>query len=158
MKRLLLSRMRILMNHGFYGLLLMHMIFALDENCETAATDGKRIMFGPDFLEKLSDQELDFVMMHEILHVVLQHCFRQGDRDDDRFNVACDIVVNSNILLSNHMNLQSIMLEGQPAMHFVPNGQEGYEYTAEQVYAMLPMTAMVKKKGKQPFCKENQMN
>ena len=32
MKRLLLSRMRILMNHGFYGLLLMHMVFALDKD------------------------------------------------------------------------------------------------------------------------------
>ena len=150
MKRLLLSRMRILMNHGFYGLLLMHMVFALDENCETAATDGKRIFFGPDFLEKLSDGELDFIMMHEILHVVLQHCFRQGERDNERFNIACDIVVNSNILLSNHLDLRSIMLEGQPAMHIAPNGQEGYELTAEQVYGMLPVMTGVKRKKKQP--------
>lgn len=44
-KRLLLSRMRILCNNGFYGLLLMHMIYSIDENCETAATDGCRIFF-----------------------------------------------------------------------------------------------------------------
>ena len=93
-RRLLLSRMRILCNHGFYGLLLMHMIYAIDEDCDTAATDGCRIFFGPGFLEELSDAELDFVMMHEILHVVLQHCLRQGDRDNERFNIACDIVVN----------------------------------------------------------------
>ena len=37
MKRLLLSRMRILCSSGFYGLLLMHMVYAIDENCETAA-------------------------------------------------------------------------------------------------------------------------
>ena len=36
-KRLLLSRMRILINNGFYGLLLMHIGFALDENISTAA-------------------------------------------------------------------------------------------------------------------------
>ena len=75
-KRLLLSRMRILYNHGFYGLLLMHMIYAVSEEIETACTDGVRITFGIDFLDSLSDSELDFVMMHEILHVVLQHCFR----------------------------------------------------------------------------------
>jgi predicted metal-dependent peptidase len=40
-------------------------------------------------------------MMHEILHVVLQHCLRGEDRDQERFNIACDIVVNSNILLEN---------------------------------------------------------
>ena len=77
MKRLLLSRMRILCSSGFYGLLLMHMVYAIDENCETAATDGRRIFFGPKFLDELGDRELDFIMMHEILHVVLQHCFRQ---------------------------------------------------------------------------------
>ena len=145
MKRLLLSRMRILMNHGFYGLLLMHMVFALDKDCETAATDGRRIFFGPDFLENLSDGELDFVLMHEILHVVLQHCFRQGERDNERFNIACDIVVNSNILLSNHLDLRSITLQGQPAMHIAPDGQEGYELTAEQVYGMLPVISKTSK-------------
>lgn len=137
-KRLLMSRMRILCNHGFYGLLLMHMIYALDENCETAATDGRRIFFAPKFLDELSDTELDFIMMHEILHVVLQHCLRQGERDDELFNIACDIVVNSNILFSNNMDFESIMLKKYgESMHVAPNGKEGYEYTAEQVYEML---------------------
>ena len=139
MKRLLLSRMRILINNGFYGLLLMHMVFSIDENCETAATDGRRIFFGAKFLEKLSDPELDFVMMHEILHVVLQHCLRGENREAERYNIACDIVVNSNICLSNNHDLRSITLRGQgPSMHIAPNGKEGYEYTAEEVYAMLP--------------------
>lgn len=138
-KRLLLSRMRILCNHGFYGLLLMHMIYALDEDCNTAATDGRRIFFGPGFLEELSDAELDFVMMHEILHVVLQHCLRQGDRDNERFNIACDIVVNSNILLSENGNRKAITLKKYgESMHLAPDGKEGYEYTAEQIYDMLP--------------------
>ena len=138
MKRLLLSRMRILCNNGFYGLLLMHMIYSIDENCETAATDGRRIYFGPRFLDELSDSELDFIMMHEILHVVLQHCLRQGDRDNEQFNIACDIVVNSNILLSENMNLKSITLKKYgESMHLAPDGKEGYEYTAEQVYEML---------------------
>lgn len=56
----------------------MHMILAVDENCETAATDGYRIYFGPKFLDELSDREVDFVMMHEILHVALQHCLRSS--------------------------------------------------------------------------------
>ena len=138
-KRLVMSRMRLLINNGFYGLLLMHMIYSIDENCETAATDGHRIFFGPKFLDDLSDSELDFIMMHEILHVVLQHCMRQGDCDSEQFNIACDIVVNSNILLSNNMNRNSIKLKKYgESMHIAPDGKEGYEYTAEQVYAMLP--------------------
>ena len=117
----------------------MHMIYSIDENCATAATDGRRIFFGPEFLDALSDSELDFIMMHEILHVVLQHCLRQEDRDNEQFNIACDIVVNSNILLSNHMDRSSITLKKYgESMHLAPDGKEGYEYTAEQVYAMLP--------------------
>lgn len=139
-KRLLWSRLRILNNNGFYGLLLMHTVFSLDENCPTAYTDGKRIAFNPDFLEQLNDDELDFIMMHEIMHIVLQHCFRSGDRTPEMFNIACDIVVNSNILFSNNMDLRSITLrlEGSPSTHKAPDGKEGYEYTAEQVYEMLP--------------------
>ena len=137
-KRLLLSRMRLLCSNGFYGLLLMHMRYSIDESCETAATDGHRIFFGPEFLDELSDSELDFIMMHEILHVVLQHCLRQGDRDNEQFNIACDIVVNSNILLSENMNLKAISLKKYgESIHLAPNGKEGYEYTAEQVYGML---------------------
>lgn len=138
-QRLLLSRMRILCNHGFYGLLLMHMVYSIDEKLETACTDGIRITFGTDFLDSLSDSELDFVMMHEILHVVLQHCLRGEDRDHETFNIACDIVVNSNILLENNMKSSSIALKSYgESMHIAPDGKEGYEYTAEQVYAMLP--------------------
>ena len=145
MKRLLMSRMRILINNGFYGLLLMHMLYSIDENCKTAATDGIRIYFGPDFLDGLNDVELDFVMMHEIIHVVLQHCLRTGERDKERFNIACDIVVNSNILLSENMNLKAITLRKYgEAMHLAPSGKEGYEYTAEQVYDMLPPTLNIK--------------
>ncbi len=138
-KRLMMSRMRLLINNGFYGLLLMHMIYSIDENCETVAADGRRIYFSPQFLDKLRDPELDFVLMHEILHIVLQHCFRRGDRDRDRFDRACDIVVNSNILHSNNMNTEAITIkEYGESIHVAPDGKEGYEYTAEQVYDMLP--------------------
>lgn len=145
-KRLLLSRMRILYNHGFYGLLLMHMIYAVSEEIETACTDGVRITFGIDFLDSLSDSELDFVMMHEILHVVLQHCFRGDVEDPEAYNIAADIVVNSNIMLENGMKASSITLSKYGiAMHVAPDGKEGHEYTAEQVYAMLPKN--LNKKG-----------
>ena len=131
--------MRILCNHGFYGLLLMHMIYSIDESAETAYTDGERIAFGPKFLDELSDEELDFVMMHEILHVVLQHCLRGEGWERERYNIAADIVVNSNIMLENGGNPSSITLsEYGESMHTAPDGKEGHLYTAEEVYEMLP--------------------
>ncbi len=136
--RLLLARMRILCNHGFYGLLLMHMIYSIDEGCETAYTDGERIAFSPNFLEELSDKELDFVMMHEILHVVLQHCLRGEDKDNERYNIAADIVINSTIMHENDDKASSITLSKYgESMHIAPDGKDGYLYTAEEVYEML---------------------
>lgn len=135
--RILFSRLRLLQKHGFYGLLLMHVKFGLDEECETAYTDGEKICFSPLFLDKLSDKELDFILMHEILHIVLFHCFRHK-KDEELFNIACDIVVNSNILKSNDLDKSTITLkEFGESMHLAPNGLEGYNYTAEEVYDML---------------------
>lgn len=137
-KRLMLSKMRILCNNGFYGLLLMHMKYGLDAECGTAYTDGKVIRFDPKFLDELNDDELDFIMMHEILHVALKHCFRGRELEKELYNIACDIVVNSNILLSNNMDTRTITLRSDgEAIHLAPNGKEGYEYTAEEVYNML---------------------
>ena len=151
MRRLLISRMRILCSNGFYGLLIMHMKFALDEECETAATDGVKIFFNPVFLDSISDSELDYILMHEILHVVLQHCSSNADRDSEKFNIACDIVVNSNILKSCGMDENKITLEDYGvSAHLTPDGKEGYEYTAEQVYEMLPEIDPDGKKSKMP--------
>ena len=146
MRRILLARMSILTRNGFFGLLLMHMKFALDDTVGTAATDGDKIYFGPKFIDEISDSELIFVLMHEILHVALRHCFRTGNRDELGFNIACDIVVNSNILQAADGDKRSItLLKYGESMHVTPSGDEGCNYTAEEVYEMLP--AIVKKGG-----------
>ncbi len=152
--RLMKSRLRLLCTNGFYGLLLMHMVLTIDEECETAATDGVRIYFGPDFLENLTDSQIDIVMMHEILHIALQHCSRYGDFEPERFNIACDIVVNSIILESMGGNRKNIHLgKYGELMHETPDGKEGAKFTAEEVYAMLPAMNGKKSKNKMPGSK-----
>ncbi|MBQ6922365.1 MAG: hypothetical protein IJQ66_04680 [Clostridia bacterium] len=147
-KRLIISRTRLLCNHPFFGLLLMGAGFRLDETLETAATDGENIIFGVEFLKELSDKELDFVLMHEIMHVALSHCFRGENLSQEAFNIACDIVVNSNILAESGGNPAAISLKKWGvSMHLAPNGKEGALYTAEEVYEMLP--AYMKKDGEQ---------
>ena len=92
-KRLLLSRTRILIKYPFYGLLLMHVGFSVDFKCSTAYTDGRKIAFNPDFLDELTDSEVDTVMLHEVMHIVLKHCFRGHGLEDERYNIACDILL-----------------------------------------------------------------
>ncbi len=155
-QRLLMSRLRLLTTNGFFGLLLMHARFGLDTDCETAYTDGRAIRFSPDFMKTLSNKELDFVLMHEVMHMALRHCFRGQNLEQIRFNIACDIVVNSNILLSADMDEDSITLtQYGVSMHTAPDGKEGYHYTAEQVYQMLPSMPDKPKSGGQKNASES---
>ena len=144
-KRLFISRLRVINNHPFYGMLLMGIPFELDCECETAYTDGMRICFSPYFMDDLSDSELDFIMVHEILHMALKHTMRGKNYDNELHNIACDIVVNSIILASNNNDLKSITLNKYGiSMHIAPDGHEGAEYTSEEVYMMLLKHAVKK--------------
>ena len=137
-RRILLARMRILVEQGFFGLLLMHMKFAIGDELDTAWVSSDTITFNPSFMDELSEDELVFVLEHEVMHTALGHVARGRGRNQELFNVAADIVVNSNILRSNGMDLASITLrEYGESMHLTPAGDEGYGYTAEEVYEML---------------------
>ncbi len=138
-RRLQNARLSLLMHQPFFAVLLMHLKFALDLSCETAYTDGERIAFNPDFMEQLSDRELEFVLMHEVLHAALGHPFRMKETYEPAlYDRACDIVVNSNILRCFNGDLNRITLKPfGTAMHRTPDGTEGHELSVEQVYALL---------------------
>ncbi len=138
-KRIQRVRLKLLKEQPFYAMLLMHMKFSLDVAASTAYTDGERVAFNIDFLKDLTDRNLEFVMMHEILHVALQHVFRTpADWNMDAANIAADIIVNSNILQSANNDLSFITLPGYgEAIHKMPNGKEGYLYSLEEAYKMI---------------------
>lgn len=141
-KKLMLSRMRILCDNGFYGLLIMHLKFTLDDSGESAWTDGVRIGINPNFLENLSDNELDYVLLHQILHIVLKHGKRTLNDENfnkQRYDMASDIIVNSIILQSNNFNESTISLKNYGGIqpHQAPNGKEGYEFSVEELYKLL---------------------
>ena len=138
-KRLQNARLSLMAKQPFYALLLMNMKFALDLSCETAYTDGDRVAFNPDFMNEIDDNELEFVLMHEVLHAALAHPFRhQSDYEQQEFDYACDIIVNSNVLYSFGMDKSKITLKKYgESMHLMPNGEEGYKYSVEEAYKML---------------------
>ena len=138
-KRLQNARLSLMAKQPFYALLLMNMKFALDLSCETAYTDGDRVAFNPDFMNEIDDNELEFVLMHEVLHAALAHPFRhQSEYEQQEFDYACDIIVNSNILYSFGMDKSKITLKKYgESMHLMPNGEEGYKYSVEEAYKML---------------------
>lgn len=152
-QRLQAIRVKMLREQPFYAVLLMHLRFALDESTPTLYTDGERIAFNPYFVDELDDFQLQFVLMHEILHVALGHCTsEEKDFNHKAYNIACDIVVNSNIMYSlglikekvDYLGNKSgyevkkeVEIDGEPLIHKAPNGIEGVELDAKEVYALL---------------------
>lgn len=63
----------------------------------TACTNGRDVMYNEDFIDTLSEKELNFVVLHEALHKVFQHMslWRKLWKEDAMLaNMAADYVVN----------------------------------------------------------------
>jgi predicted metal-dependent peptidase len=127
-KRLESSRLRLRAFAPFLGTLTLFAELLLDEHMPTAATDGKRILFNPRFVEGLSSHQLDAVMMHEVLHAALRHVTRRGTRDPHMWNVAADVVVNG-------------IIGAEPGHYELPRGAikmpDLEALSVEEVYAVL---------------------
>jgi len=62
------------------------------------------LYYDADWVETLTDDELKGVLVHEVMHCVLEHMDRCGNRYHELFNIAGDVVIN-NMLVNNHLNL-----------------------------------------------------
>jgi predicted metal-dependent peptidase len=80
--------------YPFFALLLMYLKFVAVPGMKKISTNGKCVYFSPDFLEKLNYKELDYVLCHQILHIVSGHIWREQDLAGDDYHFACDIFVN----------------------------------------------------------------
>ena len=70
----------------------------------TMATDGRRILYHPKFVENHTNAEVLAVYAHEVWHVMLMHPFRRGARLPMAWNIACDKAVNH--IVENVMGLK----------------------------------------------------
>jgi predicted metal-dependent peptidase len=69
----------------------------VDEDIPTACTNGRDERYGREFIKRLDDKELAFVVMHEVLHKAYRHLFtwkKLWDESPQIANMACDYVIN----------------------------------------------------------------
>jgi len=93
-KRLSKAKTALILEHPFIGTIAMNMPFELSALVPTAGTNGRRVLFNPAFIEPLTDEELKFLVAHECFHPMLEHCYRRGERDHVKWNMAADFVIN----------------------------------------------------------------
>ena len=72
----------------------------IDDEVQTAYTNGRDDKFGRTFVEKLTDAELRFLVLHETYHKLYKHLTtwrNLWDEDSKLANMACDYVINQKI-------------------------------------------------------------
>ncbi len=87
-------RMTMLLEMPYYGEIISRVPFISDNTIPTAQTNGLQVRYNPDFLGKMRAGQQNFVLMHELFHILLQHGKRSGKKRPDLWNAACDLVVN----------------------------------------------------------------
>ena len=138
-------RMELLRKYPFYGDIVMRLPFVANSRIETARTNGYQIEYSPKFLEKLNQPQRRYVLMHEVLHVMLFHCSRRGDRDPELWNVAADLLVNSMLdQMERSMSNCQIRIERPPDGIF---GCVNDSETVENVYQQLKNMNQGRKTG-----------
>jgi predicted metal-dependent peptidase len=132
---------RVLREEPFFGHLLGSVIRRLDSQIPTAAVTlspiGVSLVINPDFfIHDLSSDERCAVIKHEILHLVLKHLFRFGEKGKDhyRLNIAADLVVNQ-LVHPWPLPSSAITLSSFPELQLNPNKSVEYYYRRLESYA-----------------------
>lgn len=78
----------------FFSTLAMFASFELSEEIEYAQTQHQKLIVSPIFLAELPEQQQFSYLLHQILHLALQHVKRGEGRDQRLWNIAADIAAN----------------------------------------------------------------
>ncbi len=126
--KLAAARTRLILEKPFLGSLVMHLpLKAADPKwCKTTATDAKSFFYNPEYINRLTLEQTQFVLAHEAMHCALSHFARRNHRQKHRWDVACDYAVN--------------MILDDERMHGPDNALMSAAYrglTAEEIYPVL---------------------
>jgi len=125
--RLIKSRISLVLDYPFFGNLLLNLKLKEMPEIPTMATDGKDLVYNPEFVGILPDKDLKFVLSHEVMHVALCHFTRIDGREMHKWNVATDYAINGILFNSFGYIMDKCLYDPK------------YEnMTAEQIYKLLP--------------------
>lgn len=99
------ARYYIMRKSCFYGMLLMNLTDSISSCVPTVETNGRKIFWNPYFLDKMSDKEVRYILLHETNHCAYGHLWRfpplidkdGNKRRNRKGNIACDHVINLNL-------------------------------------------------------------
>lgn len=91
-----------------------------------AFTDGKTIYYKDDFIIEFDDDEKEFIIAHEIFHILFSHLFRNIGRDRDLLNYVEDAIINQ-LLIRDGLKMPDGLVVIDDAL----------DYSVEELYMKL---------------------
>ena len=112
--RIITARVGLLLRHPFFGNMATRLrIMAADDWLPTAAVDGRNLYYNTQFFNAMDNKEIEFVVAHEILHMVFDHLGRRdwhgADRNPMLYNIAADYIVNNLLVRDRIGNVPKIV-------------------------------------------------
>lgn len=123
------ARIAMIMKQPFFGTLALNLILVEDDtlNPPTAAVDGKRLYYHPQWVLDNPHGVVMSMVGHEVGHCIFEHIGRRNARNPRRWNMAGDYVIN--------LVLEDCGFE-IPSTWLLDRQYAGM--STDQVYALLP--------------------
>jgi predicted metal-dependent peptidase len=127
-EKLIKARTLLIMDQTFFGCLAMRLDMVEDSSFETAATDGEKLYYNPQYIDGLSLKQTIGLLAHGVMHCALGHIWRMDSRDGDTWNRACDYTINENLIRAGFTLPDGIL-----------NDPQYKDKAAEEIYTILNM-------------------
>lgn len=96
-ERLDLAYSKLGLREPFIAAVMTRVKREVSDKVPTAMTNGSVVKYGAAFLDKINDEQLFGLVLHESCHVVLMHMWRREGRDPSLWNYANDAIINAYI-------------------------------------------------------------
>ena len=135
------AKVRLQKQSPFFSYLVQTLNIAVDATLpfESACVDSKKnVSLHPKFVAKIGEAKTTGVLIHEVMHVALDHFGRTGGRDKRLANIAQDIVIND-ILAANDFELpEGLITDAKHSITFGKTTVDNVDKkTWEEVYEEL---------------------
>ena len=101
LKKLKRAKTQIIMKHPFFGYLTLFLKLKENSNIRSIGVNKDfDMVYNKQYIESKSDEEVEGLVLHEVLHLALAHHFRAKGKDKIISNVAQDIISTSEIFSS----------------------------------------------------------
>lgn len=124
------AKIQLILSQPFFASLLMSYPVVEDSTIKAAATDGESIKLNPEYIDKLSADELKGLLCSSILKIANLHHLRRNGRETNNWNKSTEFAVNP-LVKQSKMILPSESLISD----------EYKDLAAEQIFGMLPAAA-----------------